>query len=403
MNFNYTLYFALRMFQTNKLRTLLTILGISIGIGTILFLVSLGYGLQSVLLERIASKGALLSIDVKSQADVLQITDEHITVLGQVEGVEEVIPVLQAKGLLEANSVKAGVTVNMVGDHYFKYYPTKPAFGSYFNGNPVGDHEAIVSSAVLQLLGTTDGNTAIGTALGVVLLWEKASDDPNIPPVIVPQIIEQHYKVVGVINDPISTYVYIPAQTVSNIPIHTYAEAKIKTKDAKSRELARNKAIDMGFRVSAIADTLASTTRIFRIIQTVLGIFGFVALVVSAIGMFNTMTIALLERTKEIGIMKSLGARHKDVTSLFLIESSLLGLSGGVGGIIIGYSLGEIFNFGLNILARMLHGSPLHIFERPLWFVVSIFLFAVVVGFVTGVYPAIRAGRLNALDALRYK
>src|SRR3990167_10033967 len=106
MKFRYTFYFAFRMFQTNKLRTFLTVLGISIGIGTILFLVSLGYGLQSLLLERIASKNALLSIDIKSKEDVLLINDEVLQRISDIKDIEDVIPVTATKGLIRLDDVQ---------------------------------------------------------------------------------------------------------------------------------------------------------------------------------------------------------------------------------------------------------------------------------------------------------
>jgi putative ABC transport system permease protein len=115
------------------------------------------------------------------------------------------------------------------------------------------------------------------------------------------------------------------------------------------------------------------------------------------------MTIALLERTNEIGIMRAIGVTRRDMLMLFLMESSLMGLLGGVGGVAVGYLGGEIANTGLNILAKTMGGQTLNLFYRPLWFILVIIVFSTIIGFLTGVYPSIRAARMNPLEALRYK
>jgi putative ABC transport system permease protein len=131
--------------------------------------------------------------------------------------------------------------------------------------------------------------------------------------------------------------------------------------------------------------------------------FGIVALIVSAIGMFNTMTIALLERTQEIGIMKALGATSADIWSMFLSESVIIGFLGGAGGIGIGMAGGEVFNYGINFLAGAMGGKGIDLFFTPLWFILLIITFSTFVGLITGFYPAKRAANINCLAALRYK
>jgi len=101
--------------------------------------------------------------------------------------------------------------------------------------------------------------------------------------------------------------------------------------------------------------------------------------------------------------MKALGATSLDVWNMFLGESVIIGFMGGVGGIAIGMAGGEIFNYGLNLLAGVLGGEKIDMFFTPIWFIALIMLFSTVVGLITGFYPARRAARINALEALRYK
>jgi ABC-type antimicrobial peptide transport system permease subunit len=132
-------------------------------------------------------------------------------------------------------------------------------------------------------------------------------------------------------------------------------------------------------------------------------LFGIIALIVSAIGMFNTMTITLLERTEEIGIMKSIGASDRMISLMFIMEAAIMGFLGGVVGIIIGFLEGETFNFLVNLIATNFGGEKVDLFYSPLWFVMSIIIFSAFVGFLTGLAPARRASKIDPLEALRYK
>ncbi|HHE46006.1 MAG TPA: FtsX-like permease family protein, partial [Candidatus Moranbacteria bacterium] len=125
--------------------------------------------------------------------------------------------------------------------------------------------------------------------------------------------------------------------------------------------------------------------------------------VVSAIGMFNTMTITLLERTEEIGIMKSIGASDTMISLMFVMEATIMGFLGGVMGIVIGLLEGEAFNIMVNLIATHFGGERVNLFYSPIWFVLSIIIFSIFVGFLTGVIPARRASKIDPLDALRYK
>ena len=131
--------------------------------------------------------------------------------------------------------------------------------------------------------------------------------------------------------------------------------------------------------------------------------FGVIALVVSAIGMFNTMTIALLERTEEIGIMKSIGAAPGSISLMFIMEATLMGFLGSLVGIIIGLTGGLVINVLFNVVATNFGGTKATLFYSPLWFIMAIIAFGAFVGFLTGLIPARKAAKTDALEALRYK
>ena len=155
--------------------------------------------------------------------------------------------------------------------------------------------------------------------------------------------------------------------------------------------------------MTALSKTVEQASKIFQGIQAVLATFGGIALIVSAIGMFNTMTVTLLERTKEIGIMRTIGAAPNDVKYLFVSESVIVGFLGGVTGILMGVVFGMSINLFLNILASQFGGQAVSLFSFPLDFLTFIALFSAGVGYLTGIFPARRASTLNPLDAIRYE
>jgi len=161
--------------------------------------------------------------------------------------------------------------------------------------------------------------------------------------------------------------------------------------------------IDKGFLVSSLSDIIDQTNKIFKVVQLILAIFGLIALLVSSIGMINTMTITLLERINEIGIMRAIGITKRDIKIMFLTESLIMGLLGGIGGVIIGYIGGSLVNMGINLLANTFGGQSLNLFYYPSWFIYFIIIFSTLIGLLTGIFPSIKASKLNPLLALRYK
>ncbi len=161
--------------------------------------------------------------------------------------------------------------------------------------------------------------------------------------------------------------------------------------------------IEKGFFVSSLSETIEQANKIFKGIQMALGFFGAIALFVAAIGMINTMTVTLLERTNEIGIMRATGASRKDILLLFVSESTAMGLFGGISGLIIGVLGGKLFNWIINILAGMFGGESVNLFYYPLWFIVTLIVVSTLVGAIAGFIPGRKASKLDPLDALRYK
>jgi putative ABC transport system permease protein len=159
----------------------------------------------------------------------------------------------------------------------------------------------------------------------------------------------------------------------------------------------------MGFNAFSLVDATRSMRQFFAVLDGFLAIFGSLALAVASIGIVNTLVMAILERRREIGIMKAIGASDADVRGLFFAEAGAMGLVGGAAGVTLGWVIGRLINFGTNIYLERQHFPPAQIWSVPLWLVLSAIAFSVVVSLLSGLYPAARAARLDPVQALRYE
>lgn len=390
------LYLSLETFKTRKSRMLFTILGVSIGIGTILFLVSLGYGLQKNLLEKITTKESLLALDITpTETKIIPLNEETLKKISEIEHVEKISPQAVFPSQITLGELVSETVVNIVNPDFFSLAGILPEVGKPFQQED--QQKIVVNSSVVELFNLKP-DQILGKKVKFSIFLPKEQEKTEI---FEPK---KEFEIVGVIEETgAPSQVYLKREDLPELPIKEYQFAKVKVVNEKFMEEVREKLIGMGFLVSALSDTIEQANKIFKVIQITLGIFGVIALIVAGIGLLNTMTISLLERTNEIGIMRAIGASPQDIKRLFLGESVIIGFLGGISGIGVGIFAAEIFNGLLNVLARTLGGQPVEIFFYPNWFIVFIIFLSIFVGFVAGFWPARRAEKLNPLEALRYK
>jgi putative ABC transport system permease protein len=190
-------------------------------------------------------------------------------------------------------------------------------------------------------------------------------------------------------------------QATSNTP--TYSSVSVRVRSPKDVEAIEDAIKKMGFNTFSIIDATRSMRQFFAILDLFLGIFGSLALAVASIGIVNTLVMAILERRREIGIMKALGASDVEIKKLFFAEAGVMGLMGGAAGVALGWIIGRAINLGTNIYLTRLNFPPEQIWFVPSWLVAGAIVFAVLVSLVSGLYPASRAARLDPVQALRYE
>lgn len=390
-----------RMFKARTSRTLLTILGMSVGISAILFLVSLGYGLQKTLLEKITTTDSLLTLDVtEAKSGLIELNKEEVDKIKNMDGVAEVSPAFQISAQGQSKDLRADIIVFGTEPSFFRLGGFRADKGQLLNDE--NKEGIIINSSVAELFGETP-DEMMGEEIKLSFLLSKSEEESGGPQIDYEGIkSEEKYQVIGVIEGD-ENIIYAHSSTMENLNIAKYGQLKVKCVNNAAINSVRDKILEEGFLVSALSDIVDQANQIFKIIQIVLICFGIIALIVSAIGMFNTMTIALMERIGEIGIMKSIGASKSSISMMFISESTIMGFLGGIGGVLLGFLGGRMFNIVVNLFASRFGGQPVDLFYSPTWFVMTIIIFAAFVGLVTGLVPARRASKIDPLDALRYK
>lgn len=384
--------------KRNRMRTFLTVSGVVVGIGAIVFLVSLGFGLQALLVSKVANLDALTVLTVRpGNKEDTNITEETVKKFQAFGEVTEVSPTLSYPAQITEKESSSETVVYGVTPKYFGLEDIKIDYGNKFSSDNA--NEVIISVASLKILNLTDPSVVIGKELKFRIIqldesgnFKKGSENDNLT-----------LKVVGMTVDDKIKYAYVPLEIVKKLDGAQYSSVKVKVAQRAQVTSVRKAIESMGFPTTSVKDTVDQIDQAFIIIRSVLGGFGMIALLVAAIGIFNTMTISLLERTHEIGIMKAVGGRNKDIARMFTSEAAIIGLMGGVLGVTAGWLLGLGINSLVNFIALSVGGEANAIFSYPLDFIALVIGFSFFVSTFAGIWPARRASKLNPLEALRYE
>ena len=234
---------------------------------------------------------------------------------------------------------------------------------------------------------------------------------------------EQKVKIVGIINtEPYrglrsgSTAVFLPLAYAEELNMmqpgdlrnimrpgqgRSYSALLVRVTKSKDVQAVEERIKLQGFGAFSLLDASRNVTTFFTILDIFLGVFGSLALAVASLGIINTLVMAILERRREIGIMKALGASNGDVGRIFFFEAGTMGIFGGLLGIGLGWTIGRVINFGTNIYLHRLDIKPENFWYVPMWLVIGALSFSALVSLFAGIYPALRAARLDPVEALR--
>jgi putative ABC transport system permease protein len=406
-----------------KFRTFLTILAIVIGAVLIALMTSIGTGLQRFIVDQfglMVPQDALTvyatnrsfayvetPYEIVDSADVVvrSFTAEDVDKLLSIEGVERVdynvgVSALYVKA--EGGDKKYSISINSGPDYQIKMMTLVD--GDFFEENARG--ECLISFDYLPAFGWEKAEDAIGKEIVVTVGKANAYNT---------ETKDYSFTISGVILKTMNaTQIVIPMNDTiemaryyrDNPDLYSTQQPGtsllVKVIDETAIDGVAENVRDEGFSTMTPQEILKEINSIFSIIQIGLSAFGVIALVVASIGIINTLMMSIYERTREIGVMKAVGATRGTIRLLFTMEGAALGLIGGIAGVAIGFGAGKI----LNIVGSYTFLSDYPTFEMSVF---SVQLVLMVVGVTTaisliaGLYPANRAAKLDAVEALRYE
>ncbi|MDO8740562.1 MAG: ABC transporter permease [Candidatus Woesearchaeota archaeon] len=397
--------YAFLNLRERKTRTWLTMLGIFIGIALVVALISLGQGLQETINEQfkmlgvdkiIVSPGGTFS-GVGGSSAASELKEKDIDTIKKVRGVD-----LAAGFIYKLARMKSG--------NEFKY--------SWATGMPTDESRKIIES--MQSFKITEGKDlkkgdSYKALVGIMFSEGKVFKKKlNVGDKI--EVEGKDFEIIGILgrigNPQDDSQILIPldvARAVLNEP-EKYDTIIVQIKEGEDanaiaesikkrlRDERNVKEGEEDFSIQTSAQLLETFKTVFTIVQAVLIGIAAISLLVGGIGIMNTMYTSVLERTQEIGVMKAIGAKNSDIAQIFLIESGLLGLTGGIIGVLIGVGLSNIVVYittqmGVSILKAYF----------PWYLIVGSLLFSVAVGIASGMLPARQAALMRPADSLRYE
>jgi ABC-type antimicrobial peptide transport system permease subunit len=181
-----------------------------------------------------------------------------------------------------------------------------------------------------------------------------------------------------------------------------YSSIYVRVKNIDDLDPVKEEIKSKGYEVFSLADELEEIKRGFIILDMVLGAVGTIALFVASLGIINTMVMSILERTREIGVMKAIGGSDTDIQSIFITEAGTIGFLGGIFGLLLGWGVTRIANLVANYYIRQQGGPEVDFFYIPFWLIIGALAFSILVSLLAGLYPALRAAKVDPVRALRH-
>lgn len=385
---------AIKNLFAKKLRTTLTALGVIIGVGSVVFLVSFGVGLQKLVEDQVVGSKSVKTIDVTvKQSKDIKLDNKSIKRLRGLPEIEKVGRVYTLASKVKSNNSELSAVVFASDQVYLELSSINLVAGQLLHADD--KMMAIVNTSFLKSQATINNNEAIGQKININLTIPKTDTKDE-------HKINRDFTIVGVMDSGSGSEIFIPSYSVEAEGITIASQFKVLAKDREKANDIRKDIESLGFTTTSPLDTLSEIDKIFQLLQIILIGFGGIGMVIAILGMFNTLTISLLERTKEIALIITMGGQAKDIKLLFTIEALILSIIGGGTGVFAAYLIGLIGNLILNNYARG-NGvtdklSAFHI--SPLLVLFSLIATSIL-GLLVVYFPARRASKISPLDAMR--
>lgn len=456
---------SLRNLNRRKLRTFLTVLGVVIGSISIIMMISLGFGMTDSTKKQLASAGSLTQIDIypanryggmdeedgkKKKTDkVAKLDDATVEALKKIPHVEAVLATEQFEAQINVKNLQGYASIIGVDPAEYAKFDIKLDSGRMLQEGDV--NQVVMGRDVLRWLSNPqrprmgasqqEERDPLTTKMFLTLNTgggydpEGNSTEANKP--------KQKYQIeaVGVFRDDDyenNYYIVMPIDYLRKMKKdakklqagnrqngyndymfggredkeNKYNNIKVKVDNVDNVQKVQEQIEAMGLKPHSLNDILVEINNSSKTQRLILGGIGAVSLLVAAIGISNTMVMSIYERTKEIGVMKVIGASVSDIKMMFLTESAFIGLLGGLVGIVLSYAISALINYlgvKYGFAANMSGGGYSPDFDPtqlkmsiiPAWLALASLLFSALIGIVSGYFPAKKATKLSALEAMR--
>jgi len=398
------IFISYRNLMANKLRSILTIGGVVIGIGIVTFLICIGFGMQKMIVNEVVKENPvnIIDIDNGNLDNFVSLDSENIKRIKEISGVENVATEVNTGGKIYYKESQTDMVIYGINKDFFALSGSSLAIKHGKIDYEDEGEKIAVSSKVANLLGFENPVDIIGKRIKFDIILSRETNS---------QIKEEVNKtdneaeVVAVVALDESATVFIPSTWLNEkfgIDLAQRGKVKVDLTKGDINEIRKNIEF-LGFETESVNDIVNDINSFFWVIRIVLMVFGTIIMSISAMGMLNTLSVSLLQRTKEVGILKALGAKRKDIFRMFIFEAAIISFIGGALGFISGYGLAKILNEIFNILANKRGIESVDFIYIPFYFMVILVGLIAFLGLVTGIMPARRAARIHALIALRYE
>lgn len=426
-----------------KTRTILTVLGVVIGTASIVVMMSLGIGMNRNFEEQLKNMGSLNIIDVSPNwgyvepgmpapgpgggpggGEALKLNDETVALIEGLPGVDAVMPIMYQSMQLNAGRYFTYLNLNGIDMSKADFFDFQVAEGALPDGS--GKYELLFGSGVKDSFYDPKSRVYTGPPQVDLMTVRLLALPDNADITQRPRGVKvQTAGVLAQSNNERDWTVYMDVAQLTKLKeelvrmsgnnggggggrvrpdpnADKYGQLKVKVNDLNKIQEVQQQIKDMGLQAWSLSDILESMKQTTAGIRAVLGGIGAVSLFVAALGITNTMVMSIYERTREIGVMKVLGAELPVIKRLFLFEAGMIGFFGGLLGLVLSYSISWLVNsVGVSLFNIGWGETTGGISFIPLWLSGAALVFATVVGIAAGFYPALRAMKLSALEAIR--
>lgn len=376
---------SIKNINGNKLRTILTMLGLIIGIASVIILVGIGSGTSNQVTSQVQSLGAdVLTLNITSSDTSLEY--ENIDELKNIQDITAAAPYKTVSGTVTHGENSSGrANIIATTNEYMEVMNLTISSGRLLSTIDLDNNSKVclLGSDIAETLFEND--TVAGNSIKI------DGDNYTVIGVITATGSSMGNDIDSMVIIPFTTAKYLDSDTtINNVYIKVEDENKIENASSRveSYIISTLGLTTDDFSVSSQDSMLSTMDEVNNSLSIMLGGIASISLIVAGIGVMNVMLVSVTERTKEIGIRKALGAKRSDILIQFLIEALLLCIVGGIIGIGLGVGIGMLLNqMGYN-------------FVPEIWIILIAFFSSVMIGLLFGIFPAYKASKLNPIDAL---